>query len=286
MTNTLSADTAARFAVVEADVSGVYASTHADLMRTFAEATTLDLAVAPMVVAVDAPGIGASAKLHAMASACNMAHLEYRLDMMDVLDFNRGLPVLHNGEIVQQVVIPSGLLSLVTGPAHAVVILDFENDRAEVLETMLGLIKEHATVATIVVLRTVTRTDETTGRSPVDAAHAAITKVLGIHRALVPACTMAISHRAIQAARRVRLVGALQLNSSRRGERYCEITMSEPYDHEARITVRATGDQDDDALNAALEAAWDASSVALIATIEDGDMVCTTADIEVLETRA
>jgi hypothetical protein len=252
-------------------------------MRTFAETTTLDLAVAPMIVALDSPGIGVSTKLHALAEACGMAHLEYRLDMMYPSEVTQPLPVLREGRIVECKPIPEGLLSLITGQRDALVIIDFENDRPEMLETFLKLIAEHATRPTIVALRTVTGDDELTGRSRIEAAYDAIAKSLGIHRALVPACTMGVSHRIV---RTVRLEGFICLTTSRSGERYCELTSNTPYHQEAHLTIRALPGQDDDALTGALDPLCAAVSVAVLATIEDGDLVCTTDDIEILEAAA
>jgi hypothetical protein len=253
------------------------AASRADLTRTFAEATTLDLAVSPMIVAA-VPGIGASTQLHALAEAHHMAHLEFRLDQMTLQD----LPVLRNGEVVDTGPVPRDLLRIITGTRPALVIADFNHDIPDRLVKFIAAIVEHATTETVVALRTTVGRDEHTGRDRVEAAYQAIAEGLDIHRAVVPACIMDLG----RSPRRIRLIGQITGTISNRGERHCEMLCSEPYEHEVRLTINAEDDQSDDAFADAVDGACDAGLVAVLATVDGDGLNCRAEDISILEARA
>lgn len=253
------------------------AASRADLTRTFAEATTLDIALAPMIVAA-VPGIGASTQLHALAEAHQMAHMEFRLDQMTVQD----LPVLRNGEVVNVGPVPDQLMKIITGSRPALVIADFDQDIPDRLAKFISAIVEHATTETIIAIRTTVGCDDHTGRDRVEAAYQAIAEGLDIHRAVVPACIMDLG----QSPRRIRLIGQITGTTSNLGERHCEMLCSEPYEHEVRFTINADDDQSDEEFADAIDDACRAGLVAVLATVDGDGLNCSPEDVHILEARA
>lgn len=77
---------------------------------------------------------------------------------------------------------------------------------------------------------------------------------------------------------RIVLKGKADTYSSKRGLRYVEMSVSEPYDHEVRFTVVARPDQDDNDLTSALEPLWE-GPVRVNARMTDDGLECTTDDI-------
>lgn len=94
------------------------------------------------------------------------------------------------------------------------------------------------------------------------------------------AADMAAQERAdAQAADDGRLVlkGSAEIFSSRRGMKYVELALSEPYDHSVRIVVNAKPGQDDDDLAIALAILQ--VPVVINASRTDDGLACTTDDI-------
>jgi hypothetical protein len=77
---------------------------------------------------------------------------------------------------------------------------------------------------------------------------------------------------------RIQITGSMQLESSKRGLRYMTVYASHPYDHEVKLTIEVTPEQDDNILS---ERLYDLTgvNVKIAARLVDGDLVCTTNDI-------
>lgn len=240
--------------------------------RAFAEAADLDLAVAPMVVAAS-PGWGASFMLHRLADLYGMKCVEIRLDQIFPDDL-RTAPVLRGGEVeMRETRISTIRTALDRGPT--IVAVDF-GGRHEQTDELLSLVFSHVQEGlgaspAIVVLKCPLEEES--------FAFSAISKHLGIHHALVPSIRLSAASQ----PRQILVTGQMSVTGSKRGERYVEIDVSEPYLHQIQALVVARSDQDDDSLNDALDPFWDRDAqVAIRLTLKDGEATFTPDDISLL----
>jgi hypothetical protein len=232
-------------------------------------ATTLDdLAIVPVVVTTQ-PGVGTTHVLQKLASGLEWNFLEYRFDMMDIMTDFGNVQVLDAGEVKIRKGMPEGLHSLLTGDKPAMVVIDFSFQRPVLIDRMVTAIKETATVHTVVVFKTHAGLKE----FAIEQAG-----LLNVEKPLVR--TVAMS--ADSTVQDVQLVGTVVHDGSKRGERYVDMTIQEPYEHSLKFTIIADEDQDDDAMNETLEPIWDAEQVAVRLHEEHGYLVARMQDVAAL----
>lgn len=223
----------------------------ADILRATAQATTLDLSIAPMVIG--APVDFDMARL--MIGIANGMGLEYHEfsmnnDEVSVDERNFFKHSLAEGK------------PLILGIAANHVL-----DKALFQGVVQGL--QDDAWGNVIVLA-YGRFDQ------VDVMLSAIHSALDVHPALVPTATI-VEH---PSHRRHQIVGRAGLEGSKCGLRFLEIEASEPYEHMVRVTVQALDDQDDDAMNEALDNILGVDrEIAIRARVENGSLVCTTDDM-------
>lgn len=230
----------------------VYEILAADTLRAFADTTMLDLSIAPMVIGapVESNMIGLVARVAEGAGydchhfSCRDADAQARKDLESALSGNKPLIIAVTAE------------DALDRPTFDGIVQSLQDD---------------ATINVIVLVY---------GRyEQLDAMLSAVENSMSVHPALVPTVTAVTN----ASDRRHQIIGHAHLTDSKCGLRFLTIDVSEPYDHEVRVTVQGTPEQDDDMLNSAL---WDVlehpGEIALQARVKDGYLVCGTADMTAL----
>lgn len=243
------------------------------LLRTISDALSYDMQIVPVIVAADI-GMGVSTMLSGIGRALfDGKCIEFRCAQIGAHEFDE-LPVLNHGQIEMRKPRISILKDTTASEAGSLVILDEAvNDDGFVLSKILKQISEDAKGPVVAVLHV--RHDEE------QLALALIEDVLGIHRAHVPTARLSIDMSRPQPSQPVLVSGGMQQDGAKRCERYMELTVQEPYEQTLRLTVNATSDQDDDALNEALWNLLNDESKTVFARLEvvDGWLECTTDDL-------
>jgi hypothetical protein len=242
------------------------------ILRVFHEATSMDLAVVPIVLMADTPVVG----MHDMTRKLSTPFItepsgftEIRCAQLDGSEFLE-LPVLSNGEVrMQKPRIPALLETAGTGFESVIVLSDAAEAPRETIVTALAQIAAAAVGPVTVVLTAIGGIDEE------DRILSCIQEGLDLHPAHVPTARLSMSLTKPAPSQPVLLAGHVSHASSKRGERYMEIDVMEPYDHMIRFTVTAIEDQDDDALNEDLFDKVDLSKPCFVRLQNvDGDLVC------------
>lgn len=237
------------------------------LLRTVADTLTMDLAVAPMIVASE-PGIGTSIALRGIAEGLGMKHIDVRCSQLDGTEFD----VIKEDSLEGCEGSLGWLLRDSYDGQRAFIVLDeADSVRKDILDKLLKQIS-HAEVTTIVVLRVFLDGEE--------QALAAINEGLDIHRAHVPTARIAVTRKVTQP---LLYVGELAHSGSKCGERYFSIIGEGPMDPEYNFAVFAKPDQSDDDMNEDLDAAFMFRAVAAVRLDYIDDQIrCMAEDIDVL----
>lgn len=232
-------------------------------------ATTLDdLAIVPVVVTTR-PGVGTTHILQKLASGLEWNFLEYRFDMMDVMTDFGSVQVLEAGEIKIRKGMPEGLRTLLTGDRPAMVVIDFSFQRPILIDRMVTAIRDTATVQTVVVFKT---------HAGLKEFAIEMAGLLDVEKPLVRTISMSPD----STVQDVQLVGTVVHDGSKRGERYVDMTIQEPYEHSLKFTIIADEGQDDDDMNETLEPIWNAEQVAVRLHEEHGYLVARMQDVAAL----
>lgn len=248
----------------------------ANVLRAYSEAFAMDIAIAPVLIMCDRPGLGVLALSKGIATSMVLApdaFVEIRCGNLDHSDVTAH-PVLCNGEIEHREARIQASVRAVSSPLGSVVVLsDASIAPADMLRAALVQIADAAKGPVVVAI--IAHGGIDTERTML----AAIKEGLGLHAAHVPTARVAGPEGAIP-SQPVLLFGQMSQESSKCGEQYMEISVAEPFDHEIRFTVRAKDDQDDDALIEALYSDMDPrDGVAVRLEVEDGRLVCTSDDV-------
>lgn len=240
------------------------------IMRTLASAMTLDLAIAPVILASQ-PGIGTSTMTRGIAEGLGMEFLDVRCNMISAHEFEP-LGVLDSGgAVIDHEPRLAWIHDLLAVGRPTLILLDEAMSTGPVVVTgLLQQIVDAAKAPVIVVLHTSLANEE--------IALDAIQDGLGIHRAHVPTARLSYTEKLSQP---LLLVGSGGTTGSKCGERHFEITTYDPHEAEIRFTVYATPEQDDDALNEALDAVWN-GDIAVRLEYVDGRLQCGSRDMESL----
>jgi hypothetical protein len=241
------------------------------LLRAVSDALSYDLQIAPIVIASQ-PGIGTTTLLSGMARGMTDDMVEIRCAQISETDLER-LPVLHEGEIQMREPSLSVVGRALKKETGSFLLLDDALANGEnVLRAVLAQIARDAVGPVVVAIRVDLDQEEQALRIVQDE--------LGLHSAHVPTARLAIDPSRPPIAQPVLLSGSMQLEGSKRGERYMEMYVSEPFDQTIRFTILAKPDQDDDDLNDAVFAlSNDRDPVFARLEIVDGHLECTTDDI-------
>lgn len=251
------------------DTQAVMAN-QAILLRTVAQALTLDLAVAPLILASD-HGIGANAQLKAICEGLGMQFSDIRCISFHGQDFLPVARTLEEGEQTETAMIDNWLDGFFADARPSLILLDEAIvNGVGVTVGILGRIAEKAKSPVVVALRGYLQDEQ--------QMLTAISEGLGIHRAHVPTARLSLSRTVEQP---ILLVGNCGHDGSKCGERYFEITTYEPHEADIRFTVMALPGQDDDDLNADLDAVWNGNAAVRLEYL-DGHLVCNAADMEAL----
>lgn len=261
---------------IDPAAAAVIVANKANVLRAYSEAFAMDIAIAPVLIMCDRPGLGVANLSKGIAASMTLAPdavahiLCGNLDEMDVKSY----PVLRGGDIEQCEPRIVSIVRSVANPLGSVVILaDAESAPTSMLVAALGQIADAAKEPVVVAI--VAQGGIDTERTML----AAIKEGLGLHAAHVPTARVAGPEGTIP-SQPILLFGQMSQESSKCGEQYMEISVAEPFDHEIRFTVRAKDDQDDDALIEALYSNMDPRDVVAVRLeVEDGRLVCTSDDV-------
>jgi len=247
------------------------------MLRAFHEAAEADLAVAPLVIVADAPGIGVANLARSIAGSDVMnpdCFIQIRCAQMIESEF-KPVTVLNGGnlEIREPRIAALGQKAgIETG--SIVVLSDAAIAAHSTVVAALQLIASSAAGPVLVVLTDVG------GRDAEDLMLARINDGLGLHKAHVPTARLSMDPSRPMPKQPVLLHGTMEESGCRTGERYMEIEIAEPYLHTVRFTVHAKPGQDDgdlvDALHPHLDRR-DGCSVRL--SDENGELCCGTDDV-------
>lgn len=243
------------------------------------------------------PGVGKLNMLHGIAEGLDMEMVDIRCTALDGMDF---LPVLKNGEIVESKPRIAILDTTLAKGRATMVILDDPTPEGFTLGRYAERIIAHVTeVATAPVLLVIT-----CSIPDVEPSLQLLSAATGIHRAHIPTAILRMDRNAVVASfiergipreaaeemlpsnddkrpQPILLLGTLDHTGSKCGLRYFEVTVAKPYEHRVHVHVVAKPDQDDDAMNEALDPMFERGEVALRVTPNEyGDLECTTDDME------
>lgn len=241
------------------------------LLRAVSDALSYDLQIAPIVIASQR-GIGTSNMFSGIARGMTESYVEIRCAQMSDAELER-LPVLHEGQLQAREPSLSVIGHALKNEMGSFILLDDAVSCGEnVLRAVLSQISREAIGPVVVAIRVDLDQEE--------QALGIVKDELGLHRAHVPTARLAVDTSKAPVAQPVLLSGSMQLEGSKRGERYMEMYVSQPFDQNIRFTIDAKPDQDDDDLNEAIDAlSNDRDPVFARLQIVDGWLRCTTDDI-------
>lgn len=247
------------------------------MLRVFHEAAEADLAVSPLVIIADEPGCGVTTFVRSIAQSGEAKPTGFiRIDCTQVCDAElKPMTVPVEGgldtrapafvSMADTAGIETGSIILLTQAASA--------PRSTVLAA-LETIASAAAGPVIVVLTDVG------GRDEEDRMLALVSEGLGLHKAHVPTARLSMDTSRPMPAQPVLLHGIMSETGCKRGERYMEIEVAEPYFRTVRFVVNALDGQDDDTLVEALEPHLDSrGGCSVRLEIENGDLSCGSDDI-------
>lgn len=250
-------------------------SGYGQVMRTLADAIDADLAISPMVMALQ-PGVGGLTFVKAMAGALSHKLIDLRCAQLDPNAYELSSKLVEQTLVKVERVPGLTHVTQTLAAAHpTIMLLDEACDAdATVIKRVLDQVTRDAKAPVIVVFAV--RLDQ------IDQALDLIAQGLGVEAPLVPLVRLAPGVGG--QPRTTSITGWASLEGSKRCERHLSIDMVEPYDHSARVTVIALEDQDDDDLTEALSDRIEGGQVAMRVTIDGhGSMTCSTDDMVQLE---
>lgn len=240
------------------------------IIQTFAQAANYDRAISAMVLAAD-PGNGINTAMREATAVYSMEYREVRCDMLDITDFAQ-LQVPGADGITLMTPLPLECFRNLPTSQTTVIVLTEVHARPEFLPNIFEQINALTAGPVIVVL---------TGRiNEIDDSLNAIETGLDIHRAYIPTVIIEKNIDKSQPSQPILLYGSAETTGSKRGERYLEILVSEPYEHTVNFVLYGDDDQSDDDLNEFLSGILDANDeIAVRLECIDGQLVCGTKDI-------
>jgi hypothetical protein len=244
------------------------------VMKAVSHAMAQDLAVAPVLIATESPGMGVRHLLQGIAGALDIPVRSFAAGGMIAADF--GLAhVLHEGKLVEKRRTLEALDSVTSSPFGSIVLIDADGDAdMAVTRALMDDVRESAVGPTIVVIAC--------EYSLEDQALDAIQASLGLHGAHVPTAILSADLSKPVPSQPVLLSGHLTLEGSKCGERYFEIETTSEIPMIVRFDVFGREDQDDDSLNAELDHAFDRGERFVRLTIVDGSTRCRPQDISAI----
>ncbi len=247
------------------------------MLRALHEAAEADLAVSPLIVISDAPGIGPSSFAKSIATTYGAKpenFIEIRCAQM-IEEHFKPMAVLNGGnlEIREPRIASLGeTAGIETG--SIIVLSDAAVAAHSTVVAALEMIASAAAGPVLVLLHDIGGIEAE--RSMLDR----ISEGLGLHKAHVPTARLSMDTSRPMPTQPVLLHGIMEETGCKRGERYMEMEVAEPYFRTVRFVVDAEPDQDDDALVDALHPHLDSrGGCSVRLEIRNGDLFCGTADI-------